>query len=87
MRDQVKGVARTLEGNNSLVDLSKIGLGEMIDVVPVRDPGSNPDTLAIDAGGKARGESVQTCGGVARNAGQGGGCHGLGLDRRHGDYL
>lgn len=81
-------MAHTLEGNNSLVDLNKIGLGELKDIVPVGNPGSNPGTLAIDSGGKAGGESIKTSGGgVAGNAGQRGRWHGLGLDGRHDDLL
>lgn len=81
-------MAPTLESNNSVVDLDKFRLGEMIDKVPLRDLGPNPGTLAILVDREAGRYGIEAWGGgVARNAGQGGARHGLGLDRRHGGLL
>lgn len=77
-------MAPTLESNNSLVDLDKFRLGEMVDKVPFRDLGPNPGTFAILVDREASRYGIEAWGsGVARDAGQGVACHGLGLDRRH----
>lgn len=77
-------MAPTFESDYSVVDLDKFRLGEMIDKVPFRDLGPNPRTLAILVGREASRYGVEAWGGgVARDPGQGGACHGLGLDRRH----
>jgi hypothetical protein len=82
-------MALTFEGSNSPADLNTLGVGEVIDIVPIRDLGSNPGILAIHVDGEPNRDGIKAwVGGVPQEASQEGcTCHGPRRDRRHDGLL